>query len=242
VRDGVEVIETETREKVISNAVIQGVFSNNFQVTGLTSIEARDLALQLRAGALATPIVKVEQLTIGPSLGADNIAKGRLAVIAGFLIVIVFMFAYYRVFGLFANAALFMNLVLLVALMSLLPTALTLPGIAGIVLTLGMAVDANVLINERVREELRSGNSPQASSRAGYEKAFSSIADANITTLIAALVLFVYGTGPIRGFAVTLSLGIMTSMFTAIVGTRVLANLVYGSQKNVQRLSIGGGK
>jgi preprotein translocase subunit SecD len=242
VRDGVEVIETETREKVISNAVIQGVFSNNFQVTGLTSIEARDLALQLRAGALATPIVKVEQLTIGPSLGADNIAKGRLAVIAGFLIVIVFMFAYYRVFGLFANAALFMNLVLLVALMSLLPTALTLPGIAGIVLTLGMAVDANVLINERVREELRSGNSPQASIRAGYEKAFSSIADANITTLIAALVLFVYGTGPIRGFAVTLSLGIMTSMFTAIVGTRVLANLVYGSQKNVQRLSIGGGK
>jgi preprotein translocase subunit SecD len=241
VRDGVEVIETETDERVISNAQIQGVFSNNFQVTGLTPIEARDLALQLRAGALATPIVKVEQRTIGPTLGADNIAKGRLAVIVGFLLVVGFMLLYYRVFGIFANAALLMNLILLVALMSMLPTALTLPGIAGIVLTLGMAVDANVLINERIREELRNGNTPQASIKAGYEKAFSSIADANITTLIAALVLFVYGTGPIRGFAVTLTLGLLTSMYTSIVGTRVLANLVYGRRKDVKRLSIGGG-
>jgi preprotein translocase subunit SecD len=241
VRDGVEVIETETTERVISNAQIQGVFSKNFQVTGLTPIEARDLALQLRAGALATPIVKVEQRTIGPTLGADNIAKGRLAVIVGFLLVVAFMALYYRVFGLFANAALFMNLILLVALMSLLPTALTLPGIAGIVLTLGMAVDANVLINERIREELRNGNTPQASIKAGYEKAFSSIADANLTTLIAAVVLFVYGTGPIRGFAVTLTLGLLTSMYTAIVGTRVLANLVYGRRKDVKRLSVGGG-
>ncbi len=173
-RDGVEVIETETTERVISNAQIQGVFSNNFQVTGLTAIEARDLALQLRAGALAVPIVMVEQRTIGPSLGADNIAKGRLAVVVGFLLVVGFMLLYYRVFGMFANAALLMNLILLVALMSLLPTALTLPGIAGIVLTLGMAVDANVLINERIREELRNGNTPQASINAGYEKAFSS--------------------------------------------------------------------
>jgi len=240
-RDGVEVIETDTSERVISNAQIQGVFSNNFQVTGLTAIEARDLALQLRAGALAVPIVMVEQRTIGPSLGADNIAKGRLAVVVGFLLVVAFMLLYYRVFGMFANAALLMNLILLVALMSLLPTALTLPGIAGIVLTLGMAVDANVLINERIREELRNGNTPQASINAGYEKAFSSIADANLTTLIASAVLFVYGTGPIRGFAVTLSLGIITSMFTAIVGTRVLANLVYGRQKVLKRLSIGGG-
>ena len=241
VRNGVEVIETDTSERVISNAQIQGVFSNKFQVTGLTAIEARDLALQLRAGALAVPIVMVEQRTIGPSLGADNIAKGRLAVIVGFLLVVAFMLLYYRVFGIFANAALLMNLILLVALMSLLPTALTLPGIAGIVLTLGMAVDANVLINERIREELRNGNTPQASINAGYDKAFSSIADANITTLIAALVLYVFGTGPIRGFAVTLSLGIVTSMFTAIVGTRVLANLYYGTRKNLKHLAIGGG-
>ena len=241
VRNGVEVIETEPSERVISNARIEGVFSNTFQVTGLTAIEARDLALQLRAGALAVPVVMVEQRTIGPSLGADNIEKGRLAVIVGFLLVVAFMLLYYRVFGMFANAALLMNLILLVALMSLLPTALTLPGIAGIVLTLGMAVDANVLINERIREELRNGNTPQASINAGYDKAFSSIADANLTTLIAALVLYVFGTGPIRGFAVTLSLGIVTSMFTAIVGTRVLANLTYGSRKNLKRLSVGGG-
>jgi preprotein translocase subunit SecD len=239
-RNGEEVIETRTDETVISNATINGIFSNSFQTTGLTVFEARELALQLRAGALAAPIVMIEERTIGPSLGADNIAQGRLAIVAGFALVILFMLVYYRFFGLVANLALLVNLVLIIAALSLLPTALTLPGIAGIVLTVGMAVDANVLIFERIREELRNGNSPQASIRGGYEKAFSTIADANITTLIAAIVLFAYGTGPIKGFAVTLSLGILTSMFTAIVGTRVVINLYYGSKKNVQNLSIGG--
>ena len=238
--DGTQTIETKTEKTVISNATIRGVFSNRFQTTGLTSFQARELALQLRAGALAAPIVIVDESTIGPSLGADNIAKGRLAIVAGFLLVIVFMAVYYRVFGLVANLALFANVVLIIAALSLLPTALTLPGIAGIVLTVGMAVDANVLIFERIREELRNGNSPQASIKAGYEKAFSTIADANITTLIAAVVLFAYGTGPIKGFAVTLTIGIITSMFTAIVGTRVVVNLIYGRRKHVERLSIGG--
>ncbi|MEL7450104.1 MAG: SecD/SecF family protein translocase subunit, partial [Pseudomonadota bacterium] len=167
----------------------------------------------------------------------DNIDAGFLAIQIGFLAVVIFMLVYYRLFGLFANFALLANVVLIAALMSIFPTSLTLPGIAGIVLTVGMAVDANVLIFERIREELRSGNSPQASIFAGYEKAFSSIADANITTLIAAIVLLTFGNGPIRGFAVTLALGIITSMFTAIIGTRVIVNLVYGS-RNVDRLSI----
>jgi preprotein translocase subunit SecD len=160
--------------------------------------------------------------------------------VSGFLLVVLFMAIYYRVFGLIANLALFANLVLIIALLSLLQAALTLPGIAGIVLTVGMAVDANVLIFERIREELRNGNSPQASIRAGYEKAFSTIADANITTLIAAVVLFAFGTGPIKGFAVTLSLGILTSMFTSIIGTRAVVNLIYGKRKHVERLAIGG--
>jgi preprotein translocase subunit SecD len=240
-RNGEEVIQTHTEEKIISNATINGVFRDQFQTSGLTTFEANDLALQIRAGALAAPIVKIEERTIGPSLGADNIAKGQLAIIVGFAFVIFFMGIYYRFFGMVANMALFANLMLIIALLSLLPTALTLPGIAGIVLTVGMAVDANVLIFERIREELRNGNSPQASIRAGYEKAFSTIADANLTTLIAAVVLFAYGTGPIRGFAVTLSLGIVTSMFTAIVGTRVVINLIYGNRKNLKGLSIGGG-
>jgi preprotein translocase subunit SecD len=206
----------------------------------MTTTQAQDLALLLRAGALATPIVQVEERIIGPSLGRDNIEKGWRATIVGYLLVAAFMVVYYRVFGLIANAALIANLILLVALMSLLPTALTLPGIAGIVLTVGMAVDANVLIYERIREELRNGNSPQASIRAGYEKAFSSIADGNITTLIAGIVLFWFGTGPIKGFAVTLSLGIITSLFTAIVGTRVIVNFLYGRRRELKRLSIGG--
>ena len=240
-RDGKQVINTKTEETVISNATIQGVFSNRFQTSGsMTTFEAQDLALLLRAGALATPIVKVEERTIGPSLGQDNIEKGRLAVIVGFLAVVVFMALYYRVFGLIANLALFANVVLIIAALSMFGAALTLPGIAGIVLTVGMAVDANVLIFERIREELRNGNSPQASIRAGYEKAFSTIADANITTLIAAVVLFWFGTGPIQGFAVTLSIGIVTSMFTAIVGTRVVVNLVFGRRTQLRRLSIGG--
>jgi preprotein translocase subunit SecD len=228
---------TRTEERVISVATIQGVFSNRFMITGLEAMEARDLALLLRAGSLAAPIFKVEERTIGPSLGQENIERGMQAVVIGFIFVVLFMALYYRVFGLIANLALFANLVLVIALLSMLQAALTLPGIAGIVLTVGMAVDANVLIFERIREELRNGNTPQAAIHAGYEKAFSSIADANITTLIAAVVLFTFGTGPIRGFAVTLSLGIITSMFTAIVGTRAVVNALYGGRR-VQTLPI----
>lgn len=240
-RDGEEILRNTREETVISTATIQGVFSNSFQITGITPFEGQDLALMLRAGALATPILKVEERTIGPSLGQDNIDRGRTAVLTGFLLVVLFMALYYRVFGITANLALFANLVLIVALLSMLQASLTLPGIAGIVLTVGMAVDANVLIFERIREELRNGNSPQASIRAGYEKAFSTIADANITTLIAACVLFVFGTGPIRGFATTLGLGIITSMFTAIIGTRVIVNLIYGGRQ-VDKLAIGGAR
>jgi preprotein translocase subunit SecD len=235
------IVRTETEETVINVATINGIFASNFVITGLTPFESQDLALLLRAGALATPIVIVQESTIGPSLGQDNIAKGRLAVVVGFLLVVVFMGVYYRLFGLIANLALFANVVLIIALLSLVQAVLTLPGIAGIVLTVGMAVDANVLIFERIREELRSGNSPMASIRAGYDKAFSTIADANITTLIAALVLFFFGTGPIKGFAITLAFGIITSMFTAIIGTRVLVDRIYGGRKHIHRLSIGGG-
>ena len=238
-RNGEEFIESRREETVISTATIRGVFSSSFEITGITPFEGQDLALLLRAGALATPIVKVEERTIGPSLGQDNIEKGRAAVMIGFLLVVLFMALYYRVFGLVADVALFANLVLIVALLSLLQASLTLPGIAGIVLTVGMAVDANVLIFERIREELANGNSPQASIAAGYEKAFSTIADANITTLIAALVLFSFGTGPIQGFAITLALGIVTSMFTSIIGTRALINLIYG-YRQVPALAIGG--
>ncbi|MGB5211866.1 MAG: protein translocase subunit SecD [Gammaproteobacteria bacterium] len=236
-RDGEPVDVLKVEEEVISVATIRGVFSSSFMITGLDPVEARDLALLLRAGALAAPIFKVEERTIGPSLGQENIDKGMQAVLVGFLLVVLFMGVYYRVFGVVADLALLSNLVLIIALLSMLQASLTLPGIAGIVLTTGMAVDANVLIFERIREELKLGNSPQASIQAGYEKAFSSIADANITTLIAALVLFVFGTGPIRGFAVTLSLGIMTSMFTAIVGTRAMINLIYGGRR-VKHLAV----
>ncbi len=233
-----EMVEVRREEQeVINIATIQGVFSSNFQITGLDVVEARDLSLLLRAGALAAPIFKVEERTIGPSLGQDNIDKGMLAISIGLGLVAIFMVVYYRVFGLVADLALLTNLVLVVALLSMLQAALTLPGIAGIVLTVGMAVDANVLIFERIREELRNGNSPQASIATGYEKALSTIADANLTTLIAAIVLFVFGTGPIKGFAVTLSLGIVTSMFTAIIGTRALINLIYGG-RNLERLRV----
>jgi preprotein translocase subunit SecD len=225
-------------EEVISIANILEPFGSNFQTTGLdTPAEAHDLALLLRAGALAAPIEIVEERTIGPSLGQDNIDQGFLSVMIGLALVMVFMAVYYRVFGLVANMALAMNLVLIVSLLSLLQATLTLPGIAGIVLTVGMAVDANVLIFERIREELKNGNTPQASIQAGYAKAFSTIIDANITTLIAAMVLFSFGTGPIKGFAVTLALGIVTSMFTAIIGTRAVINLIYG-RRRVKTLSI----
>ena len=226
-------------EEVISVAVVREPFGKRFQTTGLDSMnEASQLALLLRAGALAAPMEIVEERTVGPSLGADNVAQGFKSVMIGFVLVLIFMAVYYRVFGLVADLALFANLFLLVALLSMLGATLTMPGIAGIVLTVGMAVDANVLIFERIREELRNGNTPQASIRAGYDKAFSTIADANITTLIAAFVLFLFGTGPIKGFAVTLSLGIVTSMFTAIMGTRAVINLIYGGKKRVGKLAI----
>ena len=230
-RDGVAEQRTIKTEEIINTATIRGVFKSSFQITGLTPIEARDLALLLRAGALAAPVYKIDERTIGPSLGQDNIDRGFRAITIGFLAVIVFMAVYYRVFGLIANLALFSNLVFIVALLSLLQASLTLPGIAGIVLTVGMAVDANVLIFERIREELSAGSSPQTAINSGYEKALSSIADANITTLIAAVVLFAFGTGPIKGFAITLSLGIVTSMFTAIIGTRAIVNLAFGGRK-----------
>jgi preprotein translocase subunit SecD len=225
-------------EEVINVATIQGVFSKRFQITGLDNVnESRDLALLLRAGALAAPIRIVEERTIGPSLGQDNIDQGTRSVVIGMLFVIVFMVMWYRGFGLVANTALLVNLVLIVAVLSMLQATLTLPGIAGIVLTVGMAVDANVLIFERIREELRNGNTPQSSINAGYEKALSTIADANITTLIAAVVLYIFGTGPIKGFAITLSIGIVTSMFTAIMGTRAIVNLFVAGRK-IKKLSI----
>ena len=227
-----------TESQVINVATIQDQLSKRFHITGLDSTrEARDLALLLRAGALRAPMVIVEERTVGPSLGQENIDRGFLSVIVGFIAVLVFMAAYYKVFGLVANLALALNLVLMVAILSIFQATLTLPGIAGIVLTVGMAVDANVLISERIREELRLGNTPQASIFAGYSKAFGTIADANITTFIAAIVLFGFGTGPIQGFAVTLMIGIVSSMFTAIFGTRALINLIYGG-KQVSRLAI----
>ena len=236
--NGEFVKEKETIEEVINAAVIQEQLGKRFHITGLdSSEEAKNLALLLRAGALAAPIYIIEERTVGPSLGQDNIDKGFDSVAIGFVLVLIFMAIYYKIFGLFADIALGLNLVLIVAMLSLLQATLTLPGIAGIVLTVGMAVDANVLIFERIREEIRNGNSPQASIHSGYEKAFSTIADANITTLIAALMLFSFGTGPIQGFAVTLSLGIISSMFTAIMVTRGLVNLIYGG-RNLKKLTI----
>jgi len=236
--DGQEVKKNSTEETVINVATIRDQLGKRFQITGLgTTEEARDLALLLRAGALAAPVEIVEERTVGPSLGQENIEQGFRSVIIGFVLVLVFMGVYYRVFGLVANLALTFNLVMIVAVLSMLQATLTLPGIAGIVLTTGMAVDANVLIFERIREEIRNGNTPQASIEAGYQKAFSTIADANITTLIAAIVLFGFGTGPIKGFAITLSIGIATSMFTAIMGTRAVINLYYGGRR-VQKLQI----
>ena len=230
--DGVMKKRRETIEEVINVATIREQLGKRFQITGLDSTEeARNLALLLRAGALAAPIEIIEERTVGPSLGQDNIDKGFMSVKIGFVLVLVFMALWYKAFGLAADVALALNLVLIIALLSMLQATLTLPGIAGIVLTVGMAVDANVLIFQRIREEIKNGNSPQASIHAGYEKAFTTIADANITTLFAAIVLFSFGTGPIKGFAVTLSLGIVCSMFTAIMVTRSIINLIYGGRK-----------
>ena len=236
--NGSTVKKRTTTKDIINAATIQGTFSNRFQITGIdSSREARNLALLLRAGSLSAPIEIIEERTIGPSLGADNIEKGVLSVIAGFVLVLIFMALRYRVFGMVANVALTLNLVMIVAVLSIIQATLTLPGIAGIVLTVGMAVDANVLIFERVKEELRSNINLQKAISAGYDKALLTIADANITTLIAALVLFSFGTGPIKGFAITLSIGIVTSMFTAIVVSRGIINKIYGN-KEIKELSI----
>lgn len=236
--NGQKVVRKEKTEQVISVATIRDAFSKRFQTTGLDSPqEARNLALLLRAGALAAPVDIVEERTVGPSLGQDNIDKGMMSVMVGFVLVLVFMALYYRLFGMVANIALAFNVVILVAILSMLQATLTLPGIAGIVLTVGMSVDANVLIFERIREEIRNGNTPQSSIFLGYEKAFSTIFDSNLTTLLTAVMLFAFGTGSVKGFAVTLSIGILTSMFTATVGSRMIINWIYGNRR-VEKLSI----
>ena len=238
--DGVEVFERKNKEvrSIISLATIQSAFGASFRITGLDSMgESSELALLLRAGSLAAPMYFVEERTVGPSLGQQNIDAGLLSVQIGFGLVLLFMLVYYRVFGIVANIALAVNMVLLLAFMSILSATLTLPGIAGIVLTVGMAVDANVLIYARIKEELANGLPAQSAIHSGYGRAFVTIFDANITTLLVALILFAVGTGPVKGFAVTLSIGILTSMFTAIVVTRAVVNLIYGS-RNVKTLSI----
>lgn len=236
--DGIAVKKRSKTQDIINAATIQGTFSNRFQITGLdSSREATNLALLLRAGSLSAPVEIIEERTIGPSLGADNIQKGLISVLVGFALVLVFMAWRYRVFGLVANLALTINLVTIVSILSLIQATLTLPGIAGIVLTVGMAVDANVLIFERVKEELRATKNIQKAISAGYEKALLTIADANITTLIASIVLFSFGTGAIKGFAVTLSIGIITSMFTAIIVSRAVINVIYGGKK-IEELAI----
>ena len=236
--NGQKIRRKEKIEKVISVATIRDTFSKRFQTTGLDSPQdARNLALLLRAGALAAPVDIVEERTVGPSLGQDNIDKGLMSVVVGFILVLVLMAVYYKAFGLIANVALAFNLIIIVAVLSLLQATLTLPGIAGIVLTVGMAVDANVLIFERIKEEIKIGNTPQSSIFIGYEKAFVTILDANITTLLVALVLFGFGTGSVKGFAITLSIGILVSLFTAIWGTRMLVNWMYGN-RHIEKLSI----
>jgi preprotein translocase subunit SecD len=226
-------------EKVVSVATINGVFSNRFQTTGLTMNEAKDLSQLLRGGALTAPISIANEKTITATLGEENIDKGVMALVIGMAALFVFMILYYQMFGIVADLVLLANVVVLTALLSMLKVALSLPGIAGIILTVGMAVDANVLIYERIREELRNGVSPQAAIRAGFDKAFSAILDSNVTTFIAGVVLFVFGTGAIKGFAIVLSLGILTSMFTALMGSRALLTLLYGGKRKVAKLAIG---
>ncbi|WP_169391775.1 MULTISPECIES: protein translocase subunit SecD [Psychrobacter] len=238
-----ETVETRTpyaEAKVINRANIQAVLGSSFRITGLDSnAEAAELALLLRSGALAAPMYFVEERTIGPSLGQDNIDKGLFSTQVGYLLVFAFMIIFYRLFGIIANIALAVNVIIIVAVMSILGSSLTLPGIAGIVLTIGMAVDANVLIFERIREELANGVRPKSAITAGFDRAFSSIFDANITTLLVAFILFAIGTGPIKGFAITLAIGIISSLFTAILVTRALIQIAYGKRKSIKRLSIG---
>jgi preprotein translocase subunit SecD len=236
--NGQKIRHKEKIEKVINVATIQGVFSHRFQTTGLDSPqEARTLSLLLRAGALAAPVEIVEERTVGPSLGQDNIDKGILSFVVGFALVVLFMAVYYKLFGMIANFALAFNVVIVVAILSMLQATLTLPGIAGIILTVGMSVDANVLIFERIKEELNNGNTPQSAIFAGYDKAFGTILDSHFTNLVVAVVLFAYGTGSVKGFAVTLIIGILSSMFTAITGTRMIINWVYGNRR-VEKISI----
>ena len=237
--NGEKVRHKEKVEKVINVATIQGVFSKRFQTTGLDSPqEARNLSLLLRAGALAAPVDIVEERTVGPSLGQDNINQGMLSFVVGFALVVLFMAVYYKLFGMIANFALAFNVVIVVAILSMLQATLTLPGIAGIILTVGMSVDANVLIFERVKEEIKNGISPQAAIFLGYDKAFATILDSHFTNLVVAVVLFAFGTGSVKGFAVTLIIGILSSMFTAITGTRMVINWIYGSRARVEKLSI----
>lgn len=235
----IPVQESYEVKEIISLATIRAALGTTFRITGLDSpSESSELALLLRAGALAAPMTFVEERTVGPSLGADNIQAGVFSMQLGLLLVLGFILFYYRIFGIAASLALSFNIVLLVAIMSILSATLTLPGIAGIVLTVGMAVDANVLIFSRIREELKKGREPLEAIDAGYNRAFLTIWDANVTTLIVAVILLSYGTGPVKGFAITLSIGIITSMFTAIMGTRAFVNLIYGSRKNLERISI----
>ncbi|MBP6383024.1 MAG: protein translocase subunit SecD [Pseudomonadales bacterium] len=238
--DGLDipVLERYDEKKIISLATIQSALGTQFRITGLDSpAESAELALLLRAGALAAPLDFVEERTVGPSLGADNIERGLMSLAIGSVLVVLFMLVVYRVFGIFANLALAFNVMLLLSVMSMLSATLTLPGMAGIVLTVGMAVDANVLINSRIREELANGMPPHSAIAAGYDRAWLTIIDSNVTTLLVAVILYAVGTGPVRGFAVVLSLGILTSMFTSVMGTRVLVNLVYGGRR-VAKLSI----
>jgi len=237
-RDGQKVVIDRSKEEVISIATIRGVFSNNFQITGLSAAEGSELAKLLRAGALAAPVYIVEQRLIGPSTGQDNIDAGVLALTVAAIFLFAFMILYYRVFGLIADIVLISNVIFIVAVLGLFDAALTLPGIAGIVLTVGTAVDANILIYERIREELGVGNSPWAAINAGFDRAFSAIADSNVTMLMSGIVLFLFGSGPVRGFAVTLCIGIATSMFTALIGSRALIHLAYGRRRRIERLAI----
>lgn len=237
--NGEEVRSFKETQTVISIASIRGVFSTNFQTTGLESSNyARDLALLLRAGSLAVPVDIIEERVIGPSLGQDNIERGLEATLIGFLLIVIFVIIYYKLVGVVSVVGLIVNLLLLVAILSALGATLTMPGIAGIVLTLGMAVDANVLIAERIREEVRSGNSPMNALKAGYEKAWGTILDANLTTLFAAVAMFAFGSGPVKGFAVTMFTGILTSMFSAVTVTQLIMAMVYGRQRKVQSISV----
>jgi preprotein translocase subunit SecD len=239
-RMAILLIEKNQKEVITAPVIQEEIPSGRVQITGNMSIsEARDISLLLRAGALAAPMDIIEERTVGPSLGAENISRGFNSTLFGFAAIAIFMTVYYLIFGFISVTALGVNLLLLIALLSILQATLTLPGMAAIALTIGMAIDANVLINERIRDELRIGISPQAAINAGYERAFGTILDANITTLIAGIALFAFGSGPIKGFAVVLCLGILTSMFSAIMVSRSLVNLLYGKRRKLETVPIG---